>query len=55
MAMIATLAAIIFLFGTARRVGPRVTRAMLGVSALVLAGFGVNQLWLGVSRWLSAG
>jgi threonine/homoserine/homoserine lactone efflux protein len=53
MAMIATLAGIILVFGTARRIGPRVTRAMLAISAIVLAGFGVYQLWLGISRWLS--
>jgi threonine/homoserine/homoserine lactone efflux protein len=54
-AMIATLAGIILLFGTARRIGPRVTRGMLAVSAVVLAGFGGYQLWLGIARWLSPG
>jgi threonine/homoserine/homoserine lactone efflux protein len=52
-AMIATLAGIVLLFGTARRSGPRMTRAMLGISAIVLAGFGLFQLGLGISRWLS--
>ena len=55
MAMIVTLAGLILLFGAARQIGPRVTRAMLGISAIVLAGFGVVQLWLGISRWLSRG
>jgi threonine/homoserine/homoserine lactone efflux protein len=54
-AMMATLSGIILLFGTARKIGPRVTRAMLGISAVVLAGFGVYQLWLGISRWLRPG
>jgi len=47
-AMIASLTGIIVLFGTARHLGPKVNRAMLGLSAVALAGFGVYQLWLGV-------
>jgi threonine/homoserine/homoserine lactone efflux protein len=54
-AMIATLAGLIFLFGTARLLGPRVNRALLLISALLLAGFGVYQLWLGVTRLLLRG
>ncbi len=40
-AMIAILAGIVLLLGTARQMGPRVNRAMLAISAIVLAGFGV--------------
>jgi threonine/homoserine/homoserine lactone efflux protein len=47
-AMIASIAAIILLFGTARHLGPKVTRTMLGVSALALLGFGLYQLWQGI-------
>lgn len=47
-AIILTLAGIILLFGTARKLGPKVNRAMIGVSALALAGFGLFQLWLGL-------
>jgi len=47
-AMIATLAGIIVLFGTARHLGPKVNRAMLGMSVVALACFGFYQLWLGV-------
>lgn len=47
-AMIGTLAGIVLLFGTARQLGPKVTRALLGVSAVALACFGVYQLWLGI-------
>jgi len=47
-AMVAALAALIVVFSTARRFGPRVTRAMLGVSALLLLGFGLSQIWQGV-------
>jgi threonine/homoserine/homoserine lactone efflux protein len=46
--MITSLITIILLFGTARRLGPRVNRILLGVSALALLGFGIYQLWLGI-------
>jgi threonine/homoserine/homoserine lactone efflux protein len=45
--MITTNAGIVLLFHLARALGPRVNRALIGVSALALAGFGVYQLWLG--------
>ena len=48
-AMIACLALIIILFGTARRLGPRVSRAALGISAVALAGFGIFQIITGIS------
>jgi threonine/homoserine/homoserine lactone efflux protein len=44
-AMVGTLSAIILLFGTARRVGPRFTRALTALSAIALLGFGFYQLW----------
>ena len=53
--MVATLAGIILLFGTARQIGPRVNRTLLIISAIVLAGFGIYQLWLGISPWLKSG
>lgn len=45
--MIATTAAILVPFAGARAMGPRVGRAMVGISALALAAFGVYQLWAG--------
>jgi len=48
LAMLATLGIIILVFATARHLGPRVNRALLGLSALALAGFGVYQIWLAV-------
>jgi len=48
-AMFASLAGITFLFTAARQLGPAVTRGLLGLSALVLAGFGVFQLWQGLA------
>ncbi len=46
--MIISLAAVILLFGTARQLGSKVNRSMLGVSAIALAAFGLYQLWLGL-------
>jgi threonine/homoserine/homoserine lactone efflux protein len=46
-AMIGTLAAIILVFGTAASLGPKVNRALLGVSSIALLGFGLYQLWKG--------
>ena len=47
-AMIGALALIVVLFAAARGLGPRVSRALLGVSSLALFGFGAYQLWQGV-------
>lgn len=38
----------IVLFGTARRLGPQVSRALTGISALALLLFGAYQLWAGI-------
>ncbi len=47
-AMVGAVAALIVLFGTARHLGPRVTRALVGLSALALTGFGLVQLARGI-------
>jgi len=47
--MILSLAVIVLLFSTARQLGPRVNRALLGISAVALFCFGLIQLWLGVT------
>jgi threonine/homoserine/homoserine lactone efflux protein len=49
-ALVLTLIAIIVVFGTARRFGPKVNRVLVGVSAIALAGFGMYQLWLGLGN-----
>jgi threonine/homoserine/homoserine lactone efflux protein len=49
LAMVGALAGMIVLLGTARQLGPRVNRVLLGASAIVLACFGTYQLWLGLS------
>jgi threonine/homoserine/homoserine lactone efflux protein len=43
--MVLSMAVIIVLAGAARGLGPRVNRAMIGLSALALAGLGAWQLW----------
>lgn len=47
-AMISLNMVLILLFGQAARFGNQVRKAMLGLSVLALAGFGVYQLWQGV-------
>jgi threonine/homoserine/homoserine lactone efflux protein len=44
--MVLSLMGIIIVFGVARRLGPRLTRGLVGLSALALLGFGVYQIWL---------
>lgn len=52
-AVVLTTAGIILLFATVRRFGPKVSRILLGISAVALAGFGCYQLWLGAAAlWL---
>jgi threonine/homoserine/homoserine lactone efflux protein len=46
--MIASLAAIILVFGVARKLGPRLTHVLLGISAIALFSFGFYQLLLGI-------
>ncbi len=45
--MVASLAAIIVVFGAARGFGPKVERSLVGVSAAALALFGAWQVWSG--------
>jgi len=49
-AMIGLNFTVILIFGQAARLGDRVRRAMLGLSSLALAGFGLYQFWMGVFR-----
>jgi threonine/homoserine/homoserine lactone efflux protein len=51
-AMVTSIAGIIILFGLTRRLGSKVTRLMLGLSALTLLGFGFYQLWTGISAFV---
>lgn len=48
--MILSLVTIIVIFGTVRQLGPKINRSLLGVSALALLGFGLYQLWLGITK-----
>lgn len=41
---------LIIVFGSARQLGPRVNRALLGISAIALFCFGLIQLWLGIKN-----
>jgi len=46
--MVVSLIGIIVLFSTARNLGPRVSRVLIGISAIALACFGFYELWLGI-------
>lgn len=47
--MIATTAGIIVIFSAMRMLGAKVSRVLVGVSAVALACFGLYQLWMGIS------
>lgn len=47
-AMVGGLALLVLVFSLARQMGPRVSRVLLGLSAVALLGFGVYQLWQGI-------
>jgi len=46
--LIFSLSAIVVVFGTARRFGPKANRTLLGISAVALFCFGLYQLWRGM-------
>lgn len=48
-AMISALVLIVVIFGAARQLGPRVSRILIGLSSIALFGFGVYQLFQGLS------
>lgn len=50
--MIFFIALIIVLFAFTKTIGPQISKIMVGVSAIVLAGFGLYQLYLGtITLW----
>ena len=48
--MILGFATLIIVFASARQLGPRVNRTLLGVTAIALFCFGLLQLWLGIAN-----
>lgn len=46
--IVSSLIAIILVFGTATKLGPKISRILLGISAVALFCFGIYQLWLGI-------
>jgi len=46
--MVVVTLGIMLLFATARNLGPRVSRALVGISSIALACFGIYELWLGI-------
>ncbi len=51
--IVAGMAGIVALSAGARRLGPRVARALVGISALALAAFAAYELWSGASALLA--
>lgn len=45
---ILSLIVMIIVFGAASRLGPKLNHALLGISCIVLLGFGLYQLWRGI-------
>ncbi len=50
--LVTTLAGTIILFGFARRLGPKVSKILLGISAFALFAFGIYQLCVGIGYYL---
>lgn len=50
--MIITLAGIIVLFAFARKLGPKVSKGLIGLSALALFAFGIYQLLVGINYYI---
>lgn len=48
--MVLSSVGLIALFATARNLGPRVTQALVGISAVALACFGCYLLWSGIGK-----
>ena len=46
--LVSSLAALILIFGTAAKFGPKFNRMLLGISTIALTCFGLYQLWLGI-------
>lgn len=44
-----SLTAMVIIFGAASRLGPKLNRVLLGISCIVLFGFGMYQLWKGLT------
>ena len=53
--MVLSLAGTIVLFATARNLGPRVTRVLIGLSSVALACFGCYLLWSGIGGLVPLG
>ena len=49
LSILLSLSAIIIVFGTARQLGPKVNRALIGISVIALFCFSMYQLWRGIT------
>jgi ABC-type dipeptide/oligopeptide/nickel transport system permease component len=51
-AMILVTLGIILLFSAARNLGARVSRTLVGISAIAMAAFGFYELWMGLKFFI---
>ena len=51
--MILVTLGIMLLFAAARSLGPRVSRALVGISSIAMVCFGLYELWLGIGSTLA--
>lgn len=49
--MILTLTGMIILFGLARKLGPEISKILIGLSAIALLLFGIYQFWMGITAF----
>ena len=49
--MVLSLAGLVLLCGGSGKMGSQVNRGLLGISGLMLAGFGIYQIFVGASIW----
>ena len=49
LSILLSLSAIIIVFGTTRQLGPKVNRALIGISVIALFCFSMYQLWRGIT------
>jgi len=52
--MIGTMIVLIILFATARNLGPKLRKQLIGLSSLGLAGLGIYQFWLGFAALIAS-
>ena len=53
--MVVSLAGLVLLCASAGKLGSKINRALLGISGIALAGFGLYQIGSGIVAWWQVG